>query len=195
MHADDQTHRQQQPADSLPRCQLQPGDALADQHRERVERRTAVADAGTDVDDADRHHRVQPERQTHRDQQRHERHVLLGHPDRRRADGEQRHHTADQQHRPAAQPVNRQPDQRVDRPGRPQHPEHPADDQDEEDDVGRVGQAGRHRRQEREDRQRLRLDGVVGAADHLPAVALELPGRQHIGRHLGQQDQPADQDQ
>ena len=79
--------------------------------------------------------------------------------------------------------------------GRPKHPEHPADDEDEEDDVGRVGHPGRYRRQEREDRERRRRDGVIGSADHLPALALELPGRQDVGRKLGRQDQPENQDQ
>ena len=38
VHTDDQTHRQQQPADPLARRQLDRRDALANQHRERVER-------------------------------------------------------------------------------------------------------------------------------------------------------------
>ena len=195
VHADRRANDEQQPADRLAGRQRQPGDVLRDQHRERVEGGARIADAGADIHDADRHDRIHAQRQTERDQDRDERHVLLGHSDGGRAEGEQQHHAGDEQARPRTEPAQCGADQRVHRAGGPHEADHPAGDEDEEDDVLGRRQTGRDGGEERQRRQRIGLDGMVGAADDLASFALELAGRQHVGGELRQHDKQEDEDE
>ena len=71
---------QESPSQALSRHQLDPSDLLSDQDSERIDSGARIPDTRTDIDDANRHDGIHTHGQTHGDEDRHEWHVLFGHP-------------------------------------------------------------------------------------------------------------------
>ena len=120
-------HDESQPP---PRSEWHIGNVLRDQHAEGIDAGTGPADAVRHPDHGHSDNRVHAHGETHRDDDRYERHVLLAHADCEGTDAEQHQATRDQQPGILPKLVYCAMQSRVDRTRLAQNRNHAADYED-----------------------------------------------------------------
>jgi len=201
MEADDEEHREKHQPVSQACALLNSSHVLGDEYRKRIDQGRAVTHSVPDAHHGDARDLVHPEGERERDDQRHERQVLLGHPDRAGSDREQQDASRDQYRGTFSEPAKHGSDRGIRRSRRPEDSERAADDEDEKDDLTRSLETVRNRSENRGWGKSVRLvERCVARRYYLLAPdRVRHPLERSLGKKLRegecQQDHPEQQDE